>query len=97
MTFTIEAIGTKPFSYQWQWRPSGRGRKHKHWQNLFCDGSLFQAVKDGGLELTRVMACNAGYYRCIVSNCAGSETSQSASLTVGKQLVSILSCKVMYL
>lgn len=97
MTFTIEATGTKPFSYQWQWRPAGRGRRHIEWQNLFCDGSLFQEVEDGGLKLTRVMACNAGYYRCIVSNCAGSETSQCASLTVGKQFVDMLSSKVTHL
>ena len=94
VTFTIEATGTKPLSYQWQWRPAGRGRRRKDWQNLFYDGSLFQELEGGGLELTRVMACNAGYYRCIVSNCAGSETSQSASLTVGKQSVGMLSSKV---
>ena len=31
-----------------------------------------------------VKGSNAGYYRCVVSNSAGSETSQRASLTVGK-------------
>ena len=83
VTFTIQVTGTKPLSYQWQWRPAGRGRKREEWQTILCDSSTFQEV-DGGLKLTRVMVYNAGYYRCIVCNCAGSETSQSAKLTVGK-------------
>lgn len=81
--FTIQATGTEPLSYQWQWRPAGRGKKRGEWQSILCDGSTFQEV-EGGLKLSQVMVCNAGYYRCIVCNCAGSETSQSAKLTVGK-------------
>ena len=83
VTFAIQATGTEPLSYQWQWRPAGRGKKRGEWQSILCDGSTFQEV-EGGLKLSHVMVCNAGYYRCIVCNCAGSETSQSAKLIVGR-------------
>ena len=56
------------------------------WQDLCYDGTTFQEV-EGGLKLTGVQACHAGTYRCVVSNSAGSEISQRASLTVGKHTV----------
>ena len=82
----IRATGTKPLSYQWQWKPAGTEGEQHEWQDLSCDGTTFQEV-EGGLKLTGVQACNAGDYRCVVSNSAGSEISQSARLTVGKDTV----------
>ena len=82
-TFTIEAIGTEELNYQWQWKPAGKGTAQDEWQNLTLDDSTFQEVGTG-LKLAGVQACNAGYYRCIVSNSAGSEMSEPARLTVGK-------------
>ena len=81
-TFTIEAIGTEQLNYQWQWKPAGRAVQDE-WQNLTLDDSTFQEV-EAGLKLAGVQPCNAGYYRCIVSNSAGSEMSEPARLTVGK-------------
>ena len=74
--FSVQATGAKPLSYQWQWKQFGKKSENDEWQNLTSESVTFQVVK--------VQACNAGYYRCVVSNCAGSETSQCASLTVGK-------------
>ena len=45
------------------------------WQNLSGDRGKFQVTE-----------IKAGYYRCVVSNSAGSDTSQCASLTVGKHV-----------
>ena len=42
------------------------------------EGSTFQ--------VRGVKVSNAGYYRCVVSNSMGSETSQRASLTVGRYI-----------
>ena len=71
-------------NYQWQcWKPEEEEDESEVWQDLTCDGVKFQAVK-AGLKLTAVQACDAGYYRCVVSNSAGSETSQSANLVVGE-------------
>ena len=36
------------------------------------------------LTIPSVQKSNEGSYHCTVSNCAGSETSQCATLTVGK-------------
>ena len=87
-TFTIEAIGTDPLNYQWQWKPFGRGFEQDEWQNLTTDDNIFQQV-EARLKLTSVQACHAGNYRCVVSNSAGSEISQTASLTVGKLAYSL--------
>ena len=76
VTFSIQATGTVPLGYQWQWKQFGKKGEKDGWQNLSGDSGTFQ-VED-------VQASNAGYYRCVVSNSAGSETSQRASLTVGK-------------
>ena len=85
VTFSIQATGTEPLNYQWQcWKPELRAEEDKSetWQDLTC-GVKFQEVKTG-LKLTAVQACDAGYYRCVVSNSAGSETSQCTNLVVGK-------------
>ena len=77
--FSIQASGTQPLSYQWQQKQFGRNGDKYGWQNLSGEGSTFQVEE--------VQACNAGYYRCVVSNSAGSETSQCASLTVGENVL----------
>ena len=76
VTFSVEATGAKPLNYQWQWKPFGKVDEKDEWQNQSGGGSTFQVEK--------IQASNAGYYRCVVSNSAGSEASHYASLTVGK-------------
>ena len=75
VAFSVQATGTQPLGYQWQWKQFGKKGEKDGWQNLSGEGSTFK-VED-------VQASNAGYYRCVVSNSAGSETSQCSSLTVG--------------
>ena len=72
VTLSVEATGTQPLKYQWQWKPFGEDE----WQNLSAEGSVLQVEK--------IQASNAGYYQCVISNSAGSEASHYASLTVGK-------------
>ena len=71
--FTIQATGTEPMRYQWQWKQFG---KKNEWQNLSNEGST--------LQVAEVQLCNEGCYRCVVANYAGSKCSQWASLIVGK-------------
>ena len=79
VAFSVQATGTLPLNYQWQWKQFGEIGEKDGWQNLFGDSGTFQVME--------VKASNAGYYRCVVSNCAGSETSQCTSLTVGKYVL----------
>ena len=88
-SFTVQATGTEPLKYQWQWKPDGEKKGSEEWQNISCDGSTFQQVEAGGLKLTDLQACNAGHYRCVVSNSAGSETSQCVNLVIGKCTISV--------
>jgi len=81
--FTVEAVGTEPLKYQWQWKPAGKGVEQDEWKNLTTDSHIIQEV-ESRLKLARVQAWNVGDYRCVVSNSAGSEISQTVSLTVGK-------------
>ena len=82
VAFSVQATGTQPLNYQWQWKQFG---KKGGWQNLSGDSGTFQEVRTE-LKLTGVKAYNAGYYRCVVSNCAGRDTSVCASLTVGEHV-----------
>ena len=84
VTFSVQATGTE-LSYQWQWKQFGNEGGKDGWQNLTSEGGTFQEMGTD-LRFTGVKASNAGYYRCVVSNCAGSETSQCAWLTVGKHM-----------
>ena len=77
LTFTVEATGTEPLSYQWEMKTrNGKGG----WQ--LCDVESFPGANSSTLTISSVQKANE--YRCTVSNCAGRETSQCATLTVGK-------------
>ena len=76
VAFSIQARGTQPLKYQWQWKQFGEEAEKDGWKNLSGDGSSLQVV---GIQVS-----NAGYYRCVVSNSAGSGASLPAILTVGK-------------
>ena len=79
LTFTVQATGTEPLSYQWEVKTgSGKGG----WQ--LCDVESFPEANSSTLTIPSVQKANEGSYHCTVSNCAGSETSQCATLTVGK-------------
>ena len=83
VSFSIQATGTLPLNYQWQWKQFGKEGEWDEWQNLTCDGGMLQKPATE-LKLASVQKHDAGYYRCVVSNCAGSTPSQCARLTVGK-------------
>ena len=72
--FTIRATGTEPLTYQWQWKPAeekGGGVKWQPCPAEWCDGAAI---------LIPMEKSNEGSYRCVVSNCAGSQTSEPAKL-----------------
>ena len=80
-TFTIQATGTEPLHYQWQWKLK-MGDGNGGWQ--LCDVEIFPGANSSTLTIPSVQKSNKGSYRCTVSNYAGSETSESATLTVGE-------------
>ena len=69
--FTIQATGTQPLNYQWECKKRS-------------DVERFPEANSSTLVISSVRKSNEGSYYCTVSNCAGSETSQCATLTVGK-------------
>ena len=81
MTFTVRTIGTKPLRYQWQWKPAGEGSSSGEWQQ--CDAERFPGADRSTLTISSVQKSNEGSFRCAVSNCAGSQTSKPAKLSVG--------------
>ena len=80
LALTVQATGTEPLSYQWEVKTGGG---NGGWQ--LCDVESFPAANSSTLTIPSVQKSNEGSYRCTVSNCAGSETSQYATLTVGKE------------
>ena len=77
LAFTIQASGTEPLNYQWEIRDESGG-----WQ--FCDVERFPGAKSPIFTIPSVQKSDEGSYRCTVSNCADSATSECATLTVGK-------------
>ena len=78
--FTTEATGTEPLRYQWlHWKPARKGGGSEEWQPCpaeWCDGAT--------LTIPSVQKSNEGSYHCVISNCAGSQASEPAYLSVGK-------------
>ena len=81
VTFTVQATGTKPISYQWQWNPD-KESVSEDWQP--CSGA-----NTATLIIQNVQNSNEGSYRCVISNCAGSQTSKAANLA-GEDSVSTI-------
>ena len=83
VAFSVQATGTQPLSYQWQWKPAGEGDGRDEWRNLSSGRSL-QGVDTPTLTCSNVQSCNDGLYRCVIINCAEKTVSDYAELTVGK-------------
>ena len=77
--FTAEATGTEPLNYQWEWKPA---HEESRWQP--CDIERFRGADSSTLTIPSQQKSNEGSYRCVISNSAGSQTSNSAEFSVGK-------------
>ena len=73
-TFTIQTTGTKPLSYQWQWKPAEEGDGSEEWRP--CD------VEEPTLTIPSVQKSHEGEYRCVVYNHAGRQITKPAKLEV---------------
>ena len=91
MILSIEATGTEPLSYQWEWNQNGEGGGRELWQS--CDVESFPGANSSILTVSSVQKSNEGSYRCVVSNCAGSQASNPAELSVSKYPRSSVSVK----
>jgi hypothetical protein len=72
VTFTVKAAGSPTLTYQWQFEGG----------NLSNVSGKISGNTTTTLKLTKVTAANAGPYRVIVTNPAGSQPSGIATLTV---------------
>src|SRR5262245_43401813 len=75
VSFTVVATGSAPLSYQWQKMGS------LTWMNL-PDGNGVSGATTDTLILSGIDTNDAAQYRVIVTNAAGSATSNAATLTV---------------
>ena len=84
VTFCVQATGTEPLSYHWQWKPAevleGGSEEWQPCPAEWSDGAI--------LTIPSVQKYNEGSYCCVISNFAGTQTSK-AEITVGKSLESI--------
>ena len=79
VTFTVQATGTEPLNYQWRWKPAGDEQGgSEEWQ--LCD---MESSNGTTLTIPSVQKLNEGSYQCVISNCAGSQTSEAAKLRIG--------------
>ena len=77
--FIVEATGTEPLNYQWEWKSA---MDDGEWQ--LCDVERFPGADSSTIVICSVQKSNEGSYCCVVSNCAGSQTSNPARLSVGE-------------
>ena len=82
VAFTVQVTGTEPMHYQWEWKPALDGDGSEEWQP--CNTERFSGTESSTLVISSVQKLNEGSYRTIISNYAGSKTSQPAKLSVGK-------------
>ena len=75
-TFAVKVTGTEPLSYQWQ-QSTDSGRS---WTDI---GDAADATY---ITVATTTNMNGTQYRCVVSNSAGSATSNVATLTVNKHV-----------
>lgn len=75
-TFNVKVTGTEPLSYQWQ-QSTDSGRS---WTDI---GDAADATY---ITVATTTNMNGTQYRCVVSNSAGSVTSNVATLTVNKHV-----------
>ena len=85
VTFTAQATGTEPLSYQWEWKLATDDSK---WQP--CDVEKFPGADSSTITIPSVQNSNEGSYRYVVTNCAGYQTSNPAELSVGKSLYNMV-------
>ena len=83
VSFTVQATGTEPLNYQWQWKPVVEGVGSEEWQNLSSGGSV-QGVETATLTYSSVDSCSEGLYRCVVTNVVGEEISECADHILGE-------------
>ena len=77
--FTVRATGTEPLNYQWRWKPAGDEQMgSEEWQ--LCDTESSDGTT---LKIPSVQKLNEGSYQCVISNCAGNQTSETAKLRIG--------------
>ena len=79
--FCTEVDGTEPLSYQWEWNPPGEANE---WQP--CGREGFAGADLSRVTIPSVQKSNEGSYRCFIWNCAGSQKSKPAQLSVGKDI-----------
>ena len=82
--FSVEVTGTEPLSYKWEWSPPGERRGTEEWQP--CDLKSFPGGDSSTVTIPSVQKSNEGSYCCVISNCAGSQISKPAQLSVGKNI-----------
>ena len=85
LTFTIQASGTEPLNYQWEIKT---GEGSGVWQP--CDVERFPGANCSILIIPSVQESDEGIYHCVVSNNAGSQTSEPVNLNIGK--IQIITC-----
>src|SRR2546425_2287480 len=80
--FTVTAAGTAPLSYQWQVSADNGS----NWNNL-ANAGAYNGVNLATLTVSTSSGLTGYQYRCLVSNSAGTATSNAATLTVNPATV----------
>ena len=83
VSFTVQATGTEPLRYLWQWKPLVEGVSSGQWKNLSSGGSV-QGVDTATLTFTSIESCSEGLYRCVVANVVGEEISEYTDHIIGE-------------
>ena len=83
VSFTVQATGTEPLSYRWQWKAVVEGVSSEEWQNLSSGGPV-QGAETATLTYSSIKSCSEGLYRCVVTNAVGEMMSECADHILGE-------------
>ena len=82
--FSIEASGSEPRCYAWEWKPADNEDEGDEWLTLSTsEEEKYHGHDHPTLVVAKVQPSDQGSYRCVVQNVAGTTRSQPATLTVG--------------
>lgn len=85
-TFTVNATGSEPLSYQWQQNMNGSG-----WTDITGETNATYTTEKTTMDM------NGWQYRCVVKNSIDEATSNAATLTVQKSTTPIVPKYVRYI
>ena len=91
--FFIEATGTEPMQYMWEWKPAEEPESSTdRWEPVPNDAERIEGANMPKLVIHNTQGSDAGSYRCVLKNNSGSVASKLGSLAILNTGILLVRC-----